>query len=110
MAVTNAEIIETAKQDLYAQGILQATGRYFKATVNGKEVTLPEIEEIHTFQAWKALGYQVQKGEKAIAAFEIWKYAENKKNRKADPNEEDKKGYCFLKLSHFFKSSQVKKI
>lgn len=110
MAVTNLEIIETAKQQLHAEGILKATGRYFTAKINGEEVTLPEIEEIHTFQAWKALGYQVQKGEKAIAAFEIWKYVENKKYRKADPYEEDKKGYCFLKLSHFFKSSQVKKI
>lgn len=113
MAVTNLEIIETAKQQLFAEGILKATGRYFTAKVNGEEVTLPEIEEIHTFQAWKALGYQVQKGEKAIAAFEIWKYAAKKKagkSAKLAENEEEEKGYCFLKLSHFFKGSQVKKI
>lgn len=109
MAITNLEIIETAKQELYNSGILKATGRYFTAKVNGEEVKLPEIEEIHTYAAWKELGYQVQKGEKAIASFKIWKYSAKSKNRVGDEDGEEG-GYCFLKLSHFFKFSQVKKI
>lgn len=64
-----------------------------------------EVEEIHTYAKWKELGYQVQKGEKAIAQFTIWKHT-SKKNEEAEEDE----GRMFMKKASFFKQSQVKKI
>lgn len=62
--------------------------------------------EIHTYQCWKSLGYQVKKGEKAIAKFAIWKYT---KGKKKDESEEEAQanGHCFMKLSAWFSDEQV---
>ena len=64
---------------------------------------------IHTYQRWKSLGYQVKKGETAIAKFPIWKYTNE---RKEDMTEEEAQqcGYCFKKNSSWFSDSQVTKI
>lgn len=101
MATTNAQLIEAAQMMLYAEGKLRATS-------NG-------IEPIHTYAAWKSAGYQVRRGEKAIAKFAIWKYAERKKkdSESAAANsdgEEKPKARMFLKESAFFAASQVDKI
>lgn len=61
------------------------------------------IEPIHTYAEWRNMGYQVKRGEKAIAAFEIWNYATKKK--KGDG--EEKGGYFYLKKASFFAKSQV---
>ena len=111
--MTNAEIIWRESEKLMEQGILQGTGRMFTATVvdengNEKEISVPEAEEIHTYEAWKQLGYQVKKGEHAIAKFPIWKYVQNKKK---DENEDEKEhSHCFLKVAAFFKKAQVEKM
>lgn len=90
MAITNAEIIMAEK---LTRGI---------------------EEEIHTFEHWKSLGYSVKKGEKSEIKFPIWKYGKGKseESEEDDGNGEKKtrKGYCFMKMSAFFKESQVEPI
>lgn len=103
--MTNAQIIFNESTRLMNEGILKPTGRVFK-TEDGQE--FPEVEPIHTYQAWKSLGYQVKKGEKAIAKFPIWKYT--KKTVKNENNEDEDKASMFMKLSAFFTAEQVEKI
>ena len=110
--MTNAQIIQIESFKLMEAGILEGSGVYGQ-TLDGKIVELPE--EIHTYQSWKALGYQVQRGQKAIAQFPIWKYIGGQKNQKVDEVREDAdvsehKAYCRMVTSSFFKSSQVEKI
>lgn len=70
--MTNADIIFQQSQKLAEQGIIEYTGREFKAVDGeGKEIVIRETEPIHTYNAWKALGFQVQKGQKAVAQFTI---------------------------------------
>ena len=109
--MTNADIIFTQSQELMKAGILEPTGRTFKAkVVNGdgeeEEIEVQEAEPIHTYNGWKARGYQVQKGEKAIAQFTIWKHV-TKKAKSEDEEDEQK---MFMKRASWFKMSQVKKI
>lgn len=105
--MTNAQIIFNNSVALMEEGILKGSG--IMATVtdedgNKKQIELPET--IHTFAAWKSMGYIVRKGEKAKAAFTIWKYAESKKQN----DEEEAEGRMFMKLAHFFTAEQVEKI
>ena len=73
--MTNEQIIENAKQELLAQGILKPTGRILIARLeDGSEIQMPEAEEMHTYKAWKSRGYYVRKGEKAITRLSIWKH------------------------------------
>ena len=112
--MTNAEIILDQRLNLMKEGVLKGTGRFFTyKVINGEtgaeeERTLEEPEVIHTFSAWKELGYCVKKGEHAKASFTIWKYAECKKNDEEDG--EQKEGRCFLKKAHFFTIDQVEKL
>ena len=89
--MTNAEIILGNMAILIADGVLS------------------EENEIHTYAHWKSLGFQVRKGEKAIAKFQIWKYT---KGKKKDMSEEEaqSKGYCFMKTSSWFSDAQVERI
>ena len=106
--MTNQQIIFTNSIALMKQGILQGTGQFIKmedAEGNEKQFEIPE--PIHTFAMWKSMGYKVKKGEHAIAKFPVWKMSKGKKN--ADDDEEQK-GMMFLKMSHFFKASQVEKV
>lgn len=106
--MTNAQIIFDASQKLAEQGIIKYTGREFKAIdATGKEIVMKETEPIHTYNAWKALGFQVQKGQKAVAQFSIWKYAAGKHNEETDTDEESK---MFMKRSSFFTRAQVEAI
>lgn len=75
MAMTNAEIIAT---ECSLRGIM---------------------EEVHTFQRWKAMGYMVKKGEKAVFKTTIWKAVPKK--------DEENEVKMFMKSSAFFKASQV---
>lgn len=106
--MTNQQIILTNSIVLMKQGILQGTGQFIKmedAEGNEKQFEIPE--PIHTFARWKAMGYKVKKGEHAIAKFPIWKQVKAKK--KAE-DEEEKKDRMIMKMSHFFKASQVEKV
>ena len=103
--MTNEMIIFKESQKLMNDGILQGSGVF--ATVEfedgARQVEMPE--EIHTFQAWKSLGYSVKKGEKAIAKFPIWKYTSKKVE--TEDGEEKEISNMFMKTAAFFKVSQV---
>ena len=116
MAMTNAQIILEESVRLMKEGIIKGTGRKFETKVivikeDGTEVEetriFEEPEPIHTFGAWKEMGYSVKKGEHAKASFMIWKYAEKKRNDEDDG--ERIEGRCFMKRAHFFTSDQVEK-
>lgn len=87
--MTNEQIIFTESMNLMEHGIIGNTGR--KIVVEneaGEKKEIFEPEKIHTYAGWKAVGRQVKKGEKSIAAFQIWKHTTRKKMRK-------KKKKCF---------------
>jgi antirestriction protein ArdC len=114
--MTNQMIILMESVKLMQAGILQSVGEPMKITVeeNGKEVEkeVQTPEPIHTYQAWKSMGYQVKKGEKAIAQFPVWKMSNPSKKAQEEAEKEDKEvqGRMFLKTASFFKSSQVEEI
>ena len=77
--MTNAQIIFSNSIELMKAGTIGTTGRIIPITYKneeGEEITenLPEPEPIHTFAAWKSLGRQVMKGQKAKASIMIWKH------------------------------------
>lgn len=107
MALTNVQIIENAKQRLFLEGVLKATGRMIQGVdAEGNEILIPEIEQIHTFNGWKDLGYKVKKGEHAKARFSIWKYSADKIETEGG-EEKQGRGHCFLKESCWFTAAQV---
>jgi hypothetical protein len=62
-------------------------------------------EDCHTFATWKAKGYSVKKGEKAVFSTSIWKRVTKK-----DKETSEETSQFILKHSHFFSHSQVEKI
>lgn len=106
--MNNATIVMMEQMKLLEEGKLSYTGRTVTGVnpVTGEEVEIPEIQAIHTYAHWKSLGYQVKKGEKAIAKFAIWKYTSKKKK---DETEEEAQvnGHCFMKMSSWFSEVQV---
>lgn len=106
--MTNAMIIFNESVKLMEKGILKPTGqKVVIAMADGsKEFDVPE--PIHTYQAWKSMGYQVKKGSKAVAQFPVWKYTNKKKQE--DEEEAQEQGHCFMKLSSFFTQEQVEKM
>lgn len=107
--MTNAMIILLESVKLMEAGVLSGTGQVITVEdANGKkELEIPE--DIHTYQHWKSLGYQVKKGSKAVAQFPIWKYTAK---RTQDESEEQaqESGHCFLKMSSWFKKDQVEEV
>ena len=78
---------------------------------NGNKQQLEIPEAIHTYNAWKELGFQVQKGQKAVAQFTIWKYAAGKHTEaEAEGATEEAPGRMFLKKASFFSAAQVQAI
>lgn len=107
--MTNKMIVLMESIKLMEQGVLAPTGeKVIVEDENGNKKELDVPEEIHTYQVWKELGFQVQKGEKAIAQFPIWKYTSKKTENKNGMEVE--KGHMFMKTASFFKSSQVKEM
>ena len=110
--MTNAMIVLMESIKLMDAGVIKGSG--IKGTTpEGKEVELPEV--IHTYQVWKSLGYQVKKGEKAVAQFPIWKFTNGKMKEEqvredVDVDTNGSKGYCFMKMASFFTKSQVEKM
>lgn len=103
--MTNAEIILNNRVFLMEEGLLKPTEETI--LINGKETSMPE--EIHTYGEWRRRGYQVQKGEHAIARFPIWTFKPNKKQEQEE-EEDPKSGRMFMKVAFFFKKDQVQKI
>lgn len=108
--MTNAMIILQNQIELAKEGKLEYTGRVLKALLpDGTETEIKEIEPIHTYARWKAMGYQVKKGEKSNIKFPIWKYTKGKKKDMTEEDAQDR-GYCFMKMSAWFTQAQVEKI
>ncbi|MBP3890862.1 MAG: hypothetical protein J6D29_01675 [Solobacterium sp.] len=107
--MTNEQIIMNERFHLMEKGILKGTGKFIKALIINSEGIEEEMvieipEEIHTYGHWRELGYQVQKGQKAVAKFGVWKYTEKEKEN----GEKDKR--MFIKHSAFFAPNQVEVI
>lgn len=110
--MTNAMIVMIESIKLMEEGVLKGSG-IKGLTPDGKEVELPE--QIHTYAAWKSLGYQVKKGSKAVAKFPVWKYITGKMkeaevNDDVDVEKNENKGYCHMKVASFFTREQVEKM
>lgn len=109
--MTNSTIILNESIRLMEAGVLKGTGRMIEyQDEHGNDCTVEEPEPIHTFSAWKSLGYSVKKGEKSIARIDIWKYAAGKKDEDADANPdaaEEAPGRMFRKTAYFFRRDQV---
>ena len=107
--MTNEQIILQNSVALMESGIIGTTGRTFEVeNGDGTKKTIQEPEPIHTFAAWKSLGYTVMRGQKAIAKFPIWRHqnAGTRKNRKTG-TEESTEEKMFLTDAFFFAQSQV---
>lgn len=107
--MTNAMIILVESVKLMEQGVLKATGQKIIVEMadGKKEIDVPE--QIHTYKKWKALGYQVKRGSKAVAQFPIWKYTASKKKEESE-EEAQAQGHCFMKVASFFTAEQVEKV
>ena len=104
--MTNEQIIFNESARLMEAGKIGTTGRMFTFEDGaGNTVSVPEPEPIHTYQAWKSIGYQVRKGEHAVAKFAIWKHT-TRTNK--DTGEQESK--MFLKMSAFFSAAQVDRV
>lgn len=108
MALTNQMIVLTQALALAEAGKIGYAGNTLTVEIDGEEKELREPEQIHTYARWKAMGYQVRKGERAIAKFKVWKHVAGKK--KNDDSEEEKtagRGKMILKQAAFFSFAQV---
>ena len=111
--MTNQQIILENRIFLMQEGILKGTDEIITVqNDDGSESQIQMPEEIHTYNTWKRLGYQVQKGEHAVAKFPIWKYKAVKKQQddEAGDEEQPEKGKMFKKVAFFFTIDQVQKI
>ena len=109
--MTKAEIILNNSVFLMEQGVLKETDQRIQfKDEDGKvrEVALPE--PIHTYAAWKKLGFQVKRGEHAVAKFPVWKFvAGKKKEEELEEGQELKSGRCYMRVAFFFTADQVEK-
>lgn len=60
-------------------------------------------EECHTYSKWKQLGYQVQRGSKAVFQATIWKHTTCERDGEIEER-------MFMQKASFFSRSQVEKI
>ena len=101
--MTNEHIILNKRIELMKNGKIEKTGRTFEFTdASGRVHALEEPEELHTYAAWKTIGYQVQKGQKAVARFRIWKHI----TKKDEETEKQEAKMLFIESS-FFAQHQV---
>lgn len=113
--MTNAMIIFNAALKLMEEGIIGTTGRKMvMETSDGDKIEVMEPEAIHTYAAWKSMGYQVKRGEKNVAAITIWKAGKGKKQEEGteegEQDGENTETRMFLKTAFFFKASQCELI
>lgn len=119
--MTNAMIILNESFRLMEEGILKGSGNFAEIpNEDGTTKTVELPEEIHTYNGWKARGYQVKKGEHSSIKFPIWKHtakmlktdtgnAETDKMN-AEINRQGGETNMFMKLSAFFTIAQVEPI
>ncbi len=107
--MTNEQIVFNNAVILMENGVIGTTGRTLQfENEDGTIKTVREPEPIHTFAAWKSLGYNVMRGQRAIAKFPIWRHqnAGTRKNHKTG-TEESTGEKMFLTDAFFFSQSQV---
>ena len=107
--MTNEQIIFNNAVVLMENGVIGTTGKMFEIeNEDGTKRIIKEPEPIHTFAAWRSLGYTVMRGQKAIAKFPIWRHQKGgkRKNRKTG-DEESTEEKMFLTDAFFFSLSQV---
>ena len=107
--MTNAQIILNQSINLMEQGIIGSTGRMLTFDKeDGSSEQIPEPEPIHTYAAWKSLGFQVSRGQKACASFQIWKHKNpGKKKDKKTGEEIETEEKMFMTNAFFFRRDQV---
>lgn len=129
--MNNSQIIFNNSIKLMEDGIIGTTGRQITIEYekNGEKIKelINEPEAIHTYAEWKKAGFQVQKGQKAIAKITIWMWTEKKGkmtkeqadninsimvNADGSPvakegDETRENGHYYMKEAAFFKASQV---
>lgn len=110
--MTNDQIILRRSIVLMEQGLIGTTGRSIELEQeDGSKTTIPEPIPIHTFAGWKSLGYQVQRGQKAIAKFPIWKHKSGGSHKNRNTGEEESTvEKMFLTDAFFFSQNQVEPI
>ena len=118
--MTNAQIIMNESFRLMEEGILKGSGQYTEIETADGTMTVEIPEDIHTFNGWKARGYQVKKGEKSSIKFPIWKHTVkmlktdtgNADLDKANAlvNEQGGQTNMFMKVAAFFTAAQVEPI
>lgn len=102
--MTNEMIVMTERIKLAKEGKIGYEGKAL--LIDGTEVDMPE--EIHTFARWKAMGFCVKKGEKAITKLAIWKHTSKKvEDEDGEEHEENK---MFMKTAAFFSRGQVEAV
>lgn len=110
--MTNAEIIFQNRVFLMEQGVIESTAEtmIYEDEQGRREIHVPE--EIHTFQEWKRLGFQVRKGEHSVARFQVWKKAtkKDKKEDSEDTEKKTKKDFFVKHIAFFFTKNQVSPI
>lgn len=105
--MTNEQIIFNESVELMNQGVIGSTGRILIVEdENGEKSEIKEPEALHTYQAWKGLGFQVKRGQKAKASFMIWKHVVKKAKEQQEEDEEK----MFMTKAFFFTSDQVEPI
>ena len=118
--MTNEMIILHESIRLMEEGTLKGSGQCGKIETDLGTVEIELPEAIHTFNGWKARGYQVKKGEKSSIKFPIWKHTTkmldtNTGNAEMDKmnteiNEQGGQTNMFMKVSAFFTFEQVEPI
>lgn len=113
--MTNSEIIFKNRVFLMEQEIIkgiEGTSMTWSDEEGEREIQIPE--EIKTFDEWKRGGYIVQKGQHAVARFQIWMPKKGKKKedkeKDQDQDDEEKMSGFYKKVAFFFTADQVKPI
>lgn len=112
MAICNEMLIMMESVRLMKEGILKGSGKFTEAEINGKIERFEIPEEIHTYNKWKELGFQVQKGETSFIKFRVWYFRKGRQEQEiegdAAENSQRRGGKCYLKMTAFFTADQVK--
>lgn len=111
--MTNTEIIFNNRLFLMEQGVIKGMpGTSITVKDEDGERTVEIPEEIRTFDEWKRLGFIVQKGQHAVAKFQIWMPKKGKKKAEAEEEEQGAKAPAgfYKKLAFFFTADQVRPI
>ena len=110
--MTNSEIIFRNRVFLMEQEIIkgiEGTSMTWSDEEGEREIQIPE--EIKTFDEWRREGYIVQKGQHAVARFQIWMPKKGKKKQEEEKEQDDEeklKGF-FKKTACFFTIEQVER-